>query len=161
MSETYSVPKHRLAARLTLVGSPAEPVQLFLAECAENHVGPERPSDLLNGPGRFFPVLQEDGTFSFVPRDAVIVLSVPSESEVADGLPAEDLAAQLATTVGVHLRLEDGTRLDGTLVYLMPAAQQRLQDYLNHAEDRFIPLRDGDTTHLVNRDRIVRITPAR
>ena len=54
----------------------------------------------------------------------------------------------------IELILEDGSRVHGSLTYWRPQGQRRFQDYLNSAEE-FIPVREGDTIHLVNRERIV------
>ena len=158
MADKFAVPKKKVQATVKLAGAGDLAVTLFLAESAANHLGPERPSDLLTT-ARFIPVVLDDGAFSFLQVGAILMLSVPSESELGESLTAEDFAAQGATTLSVEICLDDGDCCGGTLVYLLPEAQRRLQDFLNDLPDQFIQLRDGDTTHLINKDHIVRVSP--
>jgi hypothetical protein len=158
VTEPFAVQKKAVRARLTLVGEAAQDVDLYVSEAAAGHAGMERPSDLLEIAQRFFPVRHADGGISFVNHDAVLILSVPSDAELgADELPVEDLAAPQATTLPLEVHLEGGAVFTGTVVYLMPEAQSRVQDYLNDSQSPFLPLRDGDTVHLLNKGRIVRV----
>ena len=158
MADKFAVPKNKVKATVKLAGAGDLGVFLFLAESAATHLGPERPSDLL-ATARFIPVVLDDEAFSFLQVGAILMLSVPSESESGEGQTTEDLAAQGATTLSVEICLDDGTCFGGAIVYMLPEAQRRLQDFLNDLPDQFIQLRDGDTTHLINKDHIVRVSP--
>lgn len=158
MADKFAVPKQKVQATVKLAGAGDLAVFLFLAESAATHLGPERPSDLLTT-ARFIPVALDDGGFSFLQVGAIQRLSVPAETELGESLTAEDLAAQGATTESVEIYLDDNTCFSGTVFYLLPEAQRRLQDFLNDLPDQFIQLRDGDTIHLINKDHVVRVSP--
>jgi len=158
MADKFAVPKQKVQATVKLAGAGDLAVFLFLAESAANHVGPERPSDLLTT-ARFIPVVLDDGAVSFLQVGAIQMLSVPAESELGEDGDAEYLAAQDATSLSVEICLDDATCFSGTVVYLMPEAQRRLKDFLNDLPDQFVQLHDGDTIHLINKDHIVRVSP--
>jgi hypothetical protein len=158
MADKFAVPKEKIQATVKLAGAGDLSVFLFLAESAATHLGPERPSDLLTT-ARFIPVVLDDGGFSFLQVGAIQMLSVPAKSELGENMTAEYLAAQGATTLSVEICLDDATCFSGTVIYLLPEAQRRLQDFLNDLPDQFFQLRDGDTIHLINKDHIVRVSP--
>jgi hypothetical protein len=158
LAEQYRVPKREVIAEVVLFGQPAVSLTIFLNERAETHDGYERPSDLFNGSGAFIPASEKKGGLVLLRRGAVTTVSVPAESEFGGGgARAEDLAADQATTLHVEAVLEDGSKLRGTLTYLMPEGQRRLQDFLNLHEE-FLTLHDGDHARLINKNRIARIT---
>jgi hypothetical protein len=159
MADKFAVPKQKVQATVKLAGAGDLAVSLFLAESAAHHIGPERPSDLLAA-ARFIPVVLDDGGFSFLQVGAIQMLSVPAEAEFGKSMDAEYLAAQDATTLSVEICLDDSTCFTGTVIYLLPEAQRRLQDFLNDLSDQFVQLRDGETIHLINKDHIVRVSPS-
>ena len=152
MSERYRVPKRQAPARITLVGQPPVQLFLYLAECAERHSGTETPSDLINNGDEFLPATDPEGRVVILRRSSIMVLSVAAEFEASS--EEEMRADEQLTRLAVDLRLENGVSLRGEMIYWRPEGQRRIQDYLNTAE-RFIPVRDGNTVHLVNRDRVV------
>ncbi|MDF1562151.1 MAG: hypothetical protein P1V51_03860 [Deltaproteobacteria bacterium] len=153
--EAYRVPKTKVQATLGLAGREARQVSIFLAHQAERHAGPERPSDLLEGEATFFACVDAEDGFVLIQREAVAFLKVATEVELgSDHLPAEDLGASSAQAVPVTVMLEDDRPLEGTVVFLLPDAQQRLQDYLN-VSGTFFPLRAGEEIYLVNKRRIL------
>lgn len=153
--ENYRVPKTPAPIKLKLAWQAPRELTLYLADRAESHSGAERPSDLLSGGERFLPAVDGEGRLVLFQRNEVMVLSVGAEHEekqIAD--PAD--GDEVATTAEVDFTLVDGTRAAGSVTYWRLRGQRRLQDYLNTAE-RFIAVRDGETVHLVNRDRIVSV----
>lgn len=153
MAESYRVPKHPVPIKLRLAWQEPKELSLYVAEHAARHTGAEYPSDLLNGGDRFLPAMDEEGRYLVFQRAQVMVLSVSAEHE-RDWTDLEGTAEETVTTLDIALILEDGTRVQGALSYWRPQGQRRFQDYLNSAE-QFVPVRDGDTIHLVNRERIV------
>lgn len=158
MIEGYRVPKRQAPAMIALAGQPPMQLSLYLAERAERHSGTEYPSDLLNDGDEFIPASDPEGRILILRRSAIMVLSVASEFEEPSG--EETVGDGQLTHVPVRIRLEDGGSVKGELVYWRPESHRRVQDYLNTAE-RFVPIRDGDTVHLVNRDRIVSLLQLR
>lgn len=163
MSEEFYVPKHCVTAELRLPDCPAMDVDLFLGERAERHTGRERPSDLLNGAKRFFPVRTRQGDAMLVRREAVLTLSFSAEVLGPDpGIPGGPLAegeeepADLRR-VEVTILLDDDIRVTGEVAYVLPRGEQRLQDFLNRMEEPFFRVWEGERVHLVNREHVVRI----
>jgi hypothetical protein len=157
LTEAYRVPKHKVSVELTMSGRLPTRANLFLSELAESHSGVERPSDLLNGEDTFFPVLDPEGSMVLLHRDAVMVLSVPFDAEFAEDDPRTTaLKAEEAVSVNVLVVLEDGTSQEGTVTYLMPDGQRRLQDFLNLPE-RFVTLRQEGRALLIHKGRVNRI----
>ena len=158
MTDPFRVPKHQIAAEVCLSGESPMQMKLFLSECAENHEGTERPSDLLNGPAKFLPAAGGDGKMTFVNRDLLTAVRVQVEDEFSgDVLMAMALSSEEARSSQIDVVMEDGSQFQGTLSYLMPEGQRRLQDFLNHS-DRFLVVREGETVVLLNKNRIVHIT---
>ncbi len=141
--------------RVTLVGHSPIQISLYLAQSAERHTGGERPSDLLNGHDEFIPATDLEGGFLTFRRGAVVVLSVGVEYE-QDGPELTAESGDELTTIPVEVQLEDGVSVSGELAFWREDSQRRLQDYLNSA-DPFLPVHDGHTIHLINRDRVVSV----
>ncbi len=157
--EAFHVPKHKVMAQVILQGHPPFTVWLYISERAENHFGCERPSDLLNNPNEFLPVSDEDDRLILLQKDALMLIAVPAEYEAGASYPEEVELAGLTITQGLELLLIDGTALRGTVTYLRPDGGQRLQDFLNTA-DNFIAIRDNEMVQLVSRKCIASISPA-
>ena len=159
VADEYRIPKREISAQVTLPGIGMLTLTLFLADRAQSHAGDELPSDLVNGKEDFFPARHPEGRVGFLHRDTLISMTVAAEEEFGhDIVRAEDLAPNEAQSSRVEVLLEDGSHLRGTIVYLLPAGQCRLQDTLN-VDSRFLLLRDGEHAHLVNKRRVVRVLP--
>lgn len=150
--EDLRVPKRRVAAEVLLPGGAARRISLFLAEAASTHVGPERPSDLLNGGDDFVPALDEEtGAMTFLNRAGLAAVRVARELEgdEADGL-------SLPTEHVVEILLESGAALRGLVSYLRPPDRSRLVDFLNEPEP-FIRLIEERAIALVNKRHAARV----
>ena len=159
MVDRFCVPKQQVPAEVSLRGHPPARLSLFLNERAETHEGRERPSDILNGARGFLPAADERGKVILINGEAVMVVSVAAEFEFDAAAPrAEDLAPDQTSKASVEVTLQDGTCVRGTISYLMPEAQSRLQDFLN-TEGRFVTLREGGVAHLINKHSISRVVP--
>jgi hypothetical protein len=155
----YQIPKRCVPAEVALPGIEPLSLKLYLSERAQSHAGVERPSDLLNGSEPFLPAADAENRVVFLHRESVLTIAVDAEAEFGgEALRAEDLAPQDATSVKVEALMETGALIRGTLVYIMPVGSRRLHDVLNQPV-RFLALRDGNRALLVNKDRIVRVSP--
>lgn len=163
MPERYHVPKHEISARVLLPDGSRRELTLYLSERAERHAGPERPSDLLNGDEPFVPVRFADADFALLRRSSIVALTVDVEDEMVDAADADELYSPESAPEGAERRevrvvLEDGSDVTGTMTYVMPPGERRLQDYLNRAPP-FVRVRDGQEVELVNAERIIRVEP--
>lgn len=155
--EDLRVPKRRLAAEAILAAGGARRITLFLAEAASHHAGPERPSDLLNGGGDFFPAFDEEaGVMSFVNRTAVEAVRLPGREVEDEG--AEELT--LPTEHAVEVALRSGVVLRGLVSFLRPPERSRLLEFLNEPEP-FFRLLEAEAVVLVHKRHVVRVLLAR
>ena len=159
MADAYRVPKRRVSVEVVLAGRSPMLVDLYLSDFAETHAGRERASDLLNGPEPFLPASDPSGSVVFLHRDGLISVSLDAEHEqVEETPPAGDLADGQSAAVEVEAVLEDGMTIAGEVNQMMPEGHRRLQDVLN-LETRFLILWSGDRVHLINKRRIIRVSP--
>jgi hypothetical protein len=145
------VPKHRVAVEVVSPGGGVRRVELFLAEAAEAHAGPERPSDLLDARSEFFPVLDAEAggvTFLHCGGIAVVRFGRALERDEADEVT-------LPTEHEVVVHLVDGSEVRGLVSYLRPGAV-RLVDFLNEPPP-FLRVLQGDAVALVNKRHVARI----
>lgn len=162
MTDEYRIPTHQIPVELLLAGPSTIRGDLCLGEHSEREIGPERPLDLLNGDKRFFPVRKDGEGVVLVRRRAVLSASLSADDVVRIDPTARELLSEApveetdAREVGVELTLEDGTEVSGTVAYVLPRGERRLQDFLNSSET-FFRVWDGATLHLVNGDRISRL----
>jgi len=155
----YRIPKHQVPADVAVAGRAPIRVRLFVGDLAENHMGAERPSDVLNGPHPFVPAVDGNGALLLLNVDSIMFVSVESSWEFDPDAPrAEDLASDEAVVSRIELMLDDGSVLRGTVSYLLPESHRRLQDYMN-GEQRFMIVRQDAVAHLVNKRRITRVSP--
>jgi hypothetical protein len=154
-----SVPKRSVQATVHMLNGPARQFELFLSETAENHRGPEKPSDLLLRDSRFLPAKEWDKAFVVLNTDAILWMTVEASVETqTESLSVEDLAASMSVSQDVELTMSNGEALRGTLVYLQPQGRQRLQDFL-HDAPRFFVLRDDERAHIVNVAHVAVVSP--
>jgi len=133
-------------------------LRLFLSDRTDRHAGCERLSDVLNGPLAFVPAVDPNGKIVFFHKKSVMAVSVSAEEELSSEPSPEELASDQVSRAIVEVLLEDGSSFRGTIVYLMPEAQRRLQDFLN-TSDRFLVLKERAVSHLINKARITRVSP--
>ena len=157
MVDPYRVPKNQVPVEVRILSGTSMALTLFLSGVAQSHAGTERPSDLLNTGDSFLPALGPDGTLIFLQKDAIEVVSFSAKHELGgDILMTAALRSEQAMSADVSIVLQDGSELNGTIRYLMPEGNRRLQDFLNQP-DRFLALQDGEMIRLINKRRIERI----
>ena len=157
-TEVYRIPRLQFTAEVLLLGQSPRSLNLFLGAWAKSHAGYERPSDLFNGTENFLPALDLAGKPLLLQLDAVQAAAFAADLEFgAEEMRAMDLTPE-HTSAAIDIVLEDGTPLSGIVTYLLPEGQRRVQSFLNLPE-RFFVLRDGDTAWLINKHRILWVTP--
>lgn len=149
--EDLRVPKRKVPVQLVMPGGAGRRVSLFLAEAAPGHDGPELPADLVDGPSRFVPVVDEEsGAIQFVSLASVALVRIARE------LDAEENPFELPVEHQVEVALLDGTLLRGIVSYVRPNERSRLGDLLNEPPP-FVRLVEGETVALVNKRHIARV----
>lgn len=152
------VPKLRVKARARLRGQEPRTVVLHLGERAALHSGPERPSDLLAGSCDFLPVGGPQGRVLFLSTHAIDVLTVPAGLEADPAVEVEDgSGSSVAVERDITVHLDDGSEVEGHIRFLPPPGRARLLDFLNGPAP-FLPVREGELVHLVNKSRVSWIT---
>lgn len=152
---SMNIPKSRCPVQIAL-GAEVVVGEIFLAEYALDHAGPERPSDILNGHDAFFPVLQGDERLAMVARSKVLWMRISSAMYAEE--PA--FGADTMTVIPVRIRFEDAADLAGTVQFVAHPGRSRLADFLNDAP-RFFALDEGSSIVLVNRDAAVSVEAER
>lgn len=145
-----------MPATIRLEDGTAIDADVFIAIAGEG-VRLERPSGVLFA-NPFLPVKARDGVFRILRSGSISCLTVRAEFESGAELPIEDLAGGLARSARVAIRLRGGASIDGTVVYLAPEGQQRVQDLLNQPEV-LIFVRDQDLVHIVVKAHVLDVRP--
>ena len=160
LTEAYRIPKHKIPVEVVLAGRSPMLLSIYLGECAESHLGRQRPSELLDGPEPFFPATDAGDTVIFLHRDGLISVNFDARHEFGDRTGDDDGSDTGAgeTSIQIEVMLEDGMSAVGQIHYAMPEGQRRLQDVLN-LQDRFLILRVGERAQLINKRRIIRVSP--
>ena len=153
---SFTIPKERVPARILLEDGSAIEADLFVSVAVEG-VRIERASDVLwRDP--FLPVKSSDGTFRILRSASIACLTVRAEFESRAELAAEDLAAGATHSAKLAFRLRGGTKIEGTVVYLAPEGQRRVQDFLNQ-NDACVWVRDEDLVHVVVKIHVLDVCP--
>jgi hypothetical protein len=129
--------------------------QIFVPAAALRHPGATRAAEWLNEPSSFFPFLPAggEGPVLFNKRE-ILVLTVDAEADAGDVAEGSESPVR---SVAIEAENE---RLDGRLLIQMPEHHARVLDYLNLPE-MFLTLRAGHRHHLVQKERITRVTEIR
>jgi len=144
--EEFRVPKRPIIAQVVLPGGEAREVSVFLTAGVPNYSENERLSDLLNSEARFIPAQDvATGRITFLNSVAIAVARTDLEHELR-----EEDRLTILTEHEVEIRLVDGQRLQGLIVYIQPEGRTRLNDYLNDAP-QFIRLIQDKRIALVNK----------
>lgn len=157
MQEQYAIPKHKFEAEVDFCDGDSLNLTLFLSEGAASHMGPERPSDVLNGLVCFLPAIDSHGNLMLVNINMIRIARVAESSEFVPGSEEDGYSAGTSTSQ-LSIVMENGTTLEGFVTYTLPRAHSRLQDYLN-SESRFLVVRGEGVTRYVNRRFVSRVIP--
>jgi len=129
-------------------------VSVFLATGVPQYTEGERLSDLLNGEVKFIPA-QDMATdrITFLNSAAIAVARTDVEHEFR-----EEDRLTILTEHEVEVRLVDGQRLQGLIMYMQPEGRTRLNDYLNDTPP-FLRLIQDKRVALVNKRYVASVGP--
>ncbi len=148
--EELRVPKRQLEIETVHVDGVRRQLIVYLSEFLEHRSGGERVSDLLNRDEVFFPAVdKETNATLFLARDGLMFARVRTQEELT---PVEQTNALTENTVDISLI--DGAMIKGVLAFLRQPERSRVIDVLNEPA-RFLPVRTGDFTLLINKRNIV------
>ena len=146
----YKVEKERSGVKLFFSDGTEEEGNLYLSLQAAHHEGRELVRDVLNQPDLFLPINFVQGQTRLINKENLMMVSFPSVKE-------EDESADLLNTIyQVDITLDNRARMEGKLVFLLPAHSSRVKDYLNQAE-AFVELRKNGEIYLINRKHIISV----
>jgi hypothetical protein len=152
--EEFRVPKRRVLAQISSPEGEAREVSVFLMTGVPEYTEGERLSDLLNGEMKFIPAQDvATGMITFLNSAAIVVAQTDVDHEFR-----EEDRLTILTEHEVQLRLVNGQRLQGLIVYMQPEGRTRLNDYLNDTPP-FIRLVQGKRIALVNKRYISSVEP--
>lgn len=148
------VPKRRTSVEFVALDGAMQRVDVFLAESASTHVGPERLSDLLRRAESFVPAAEVgSGLPVFLNLANVLLVRAPYEADAG-----EQEEHNLPTEHEVDVILSSGSSVRGLVSYLEPPERSRLSDHLNDPRP-FLRLIDGTQLLFVNKRHIARVVP--
>jgi len=152
--EEFRIPKRRVLAQITSLEGEAREVSVFLMTGVPEYTEGERLSDLLHQEVKFIPAQDvATGMITFLNSAAIVVARTDVDHEFR-----EEDRLTILTEHEVELRLVDGQRLQGLIVYVQPEGRTRLNDYLNDAPP-FIRLVQGKRVALVNKRYVSSVDP--
>lgn len=143
----------RTRAEITLAGQVVVTGELHLQPRVAHHEGAETPLEMLNRPDPFFPVTLGGGEIAFLAKAQV--LRVACDPSVLDTDPERHGAVK---TIGLEVRMADGTEHRGRAELELPPTRARALDYLNSA-GQFFALLGGGALHFLNRDHVRVVRP--
>lgn len=149
--ESFRVPQRKVKVRVKLTGGQDLNGVMYVPTYGPSGT-PGRLLNRLNQDDEMFIPLTVGSATHLVQRGQILLVRLDDEvEEDAEEAIAEDEAYR---HLEVRFRLTSGDVFTGSLFYMMPREQERLQDYLNLERRRFIPLH-VDRLVYVNRFAIV------
>lgn len=154
MNEMLRVPTVERSVEVECADGRRFQGRIFIPVASPVHEGPTRPEEWINEAPSFFPFVPDDGQSPFLlNKRELLVLSVEEPpDEAPEGRPESPVR---------RVKVEaEARRLEGDLVLDMPENHLRVLDYVNRT-DPFLALRDGSVLHLIQKERITRVTEVR
>ncbi|MFN8580641.1 MAG: hypothetical protein U0163_06630 [Gemmatimonadaceae bacterium] len=150
MLNEFRIEKSPLPVAVTLLDSEVLVGDLFIQASARHQYEMEDASEVMNTADAFFPLRLRTGSTLLV-----------SKGQVRDVRVSPDHMSQtnwsVAVPTPVHIRLRDGSNLEGKFMIETNAGRTRVLDYLNHWTERFVSLYRADGLVLVNVSQIVHV----
>lgn len=148
--EEFRVPTTAVEAELQLADGHVLRGAVFVPASTSVHSTFKRLDEWINEPAPFFPFRVEKAAGAeLVGKRAVTRLSVPAPTTADADLPTDVERCRVVVEAA-------GSRFEGDILLDMPNHQRRVLDYVNQPVS-FLSLHDGETVHLIQKDKIVRI----
>ena len=145
------IEKIRVPVRLRAAGIDDLRGEVALAARVAMREGPETLLELLNSPLRVIPFLrEEEADVVLVSRVAIDWLAADPSLEATWIMPP---AYRLTREERVEVIFQGGERRQGILPMELPQHLNRASDFMN-GSDEFFPLVTGETTVIVNKQRV-------
>lgn len=124
---------------------------IYTREQSTDHAGKEDPCEALNLDEKFLVLKREDpDEIRFYNKSSIIRL----EYEDVNGN-----SPQIENPLHCRLHMMDGAAINGEIKESLPPDQNRLYDYLNRSDERFIKVHiNKDTIYLINKNYINQAT---
>jgi len=145
------IEKKRLAAAVTLMSGTRLDGELYVQASGRYPGTFEDAPEVLNAVDGYFPMALRNGETVLISKENVRTVAVARRDIHED--------ETLGTATRVELALRDGERLSGSFIIEPVAGRQRILDYLNRRQERFILLFGRESVLLVNRVLIERVRP--
>jgi len=147
-SNALKVPKARLAVEMKLCGRDARKVELFVSDQRLHASQRKTVLELIEGPDHFVPAQdRETGEWLLVNREELSWVALAQPAGADSDTDEIELFDQ---RFFVRAELNDGTALDGELLFSSPATGRRVVDHLNRGE-RFFFLFQSDRVVAINK----------
>ncbi|MEJ2059294.1 MAG: hypothetical protein P8Y64_02235 [Gammaproteobacteria bacterium] len=146
------IPKLRKPVRLWIHPEGAVVGHIFLQERSDYHEGAEDPIEVLNNDAPFLVMhVTAEDEFRFYNKNSIV------RAEFEEEPPPESPGM---TVISCRAQLMDGSLIKGEIREFLPPNHQRLYDYINILDHRFLRLYTANNqVVLIHKSYIVRITP--
>ncbi len=150
MINDFRIEKSRLPVVLVTIEGQRVSGDLFVQASIRGKLGHETAHDVLNAPEPFFPIATMKGRTLLLAKDHVRELFVATEDH-------DDSEWEFGTPAQVDVVLQGGVRHVGTILIQQSSGRQRVLDYLNRFDERFLALYKDEGIVLVNRALIAHV----
>ena len=146
----YAVPTEKISVRLVSLSGLSRDLEVFVRERNSNEL--ETLLQRVNDPTcKFLPVADQGNV-------ELVNLQWVSYIERQGLAPEVEVGRQLGMSrSAVEIELVSRERFRGELLYMLPAGRDRVSDYLNLDDDRFLLLATDRCTRYIHRQATVRV----
>ncbi|MEO6447544.1 MAG: hypothetical protein ABIZ91_08325 [Gemmatimonadaceae bacterium] len=150
MTNDFRIEKSRLPVVLLTSEGQRITGDLFVQSSARNKLGHETARDVLNTDEPFFPLATVKGRTLLLSKAHVREMFVARED-------VDDSDWEYGTPAVVDVVLQGGVRHVGTILIQQTSGHQRVLDYFNRCQDRFLELYKDEGIVLLNRALIAHV----
>ena len=148
-SASYRVKTLRKKAEIFLVGGKRLEGAFFLSPISANQRREETILELLCGDRAYLPFETTQGKIVLIQKTNIIKVISKEPAPYPDGAKASGQ---------IKVWFDDGSFLNGEVLFSMPTTHSRISDFLNHSAEFFYVHKEG-IVYVVNRDHITFVEP--